>query len=204
MVNDLEKEAENAQDSKKNIEDEAEFSEDNNSSEEEVESCNHDALNLKIAHLESNLFKKEQQFEVLEKRFRQLIADSTESEKNWKRRMDFLKENSISLEEAVNLLDFLAMGLAASASSPQVHEGMQMAYNCCLEIFKKKNIEVVEVKKGDIFDSSIHKVIGVMPDEQVEAGKIISGRPGYVFLSGGERRALKHAEVILSEDKAVN
>jgi molecular chaperone GrpE (heat shock protein) len=106
--------------------------------------------------------------------------------------------------EAVNLLDFLEMGLVASTSSPQVYEGMKMAYNCCLEIFKKKNIEVVEVKKGDAFDSSIHKVIGVMPDEKVEAGKIISGRSGYVLLSGSERRALKHAEVILSEDKAVN
>lgn len=158
-------------------------------------------LQVKLSQTANDLIQKTQQFEALERRFRQLIADSTESEKNWKRRMDALKNDSMTLEEAVQILDFLRMGVLASASFHEVHEGMKMAYVSCLEIFRKKNVEVIEVNSGDEFDSNIHKVIGVLPDDEIEPGKVVSGRPGYFIGSGSEKRVLKHAEVVLSEEK---
>ena len=155
---------------------------------------------LKIVELESQVLQKSQQFEALEKRFRQLIADSTEAERNWKRRMDELESDCMKLSQVTEIFDLFRMGVEASKNSPEVYQGMKMAYDACVGILSKKNVKVIEVNRGGAFDPTLQKVIGTSSDSDVAPGMIISGRPGYAIFEGDSiKRVIRHAEVILSE-----
>lgn len=97
--------------------------------------------------------------------------------------------------ELLPILDSFGFALATVEEGSPAYKGMALIQSQFLEVLKRKGIEKISVKRGDVFDPSFHEAmmeVEVPPDaEAVPSGKIVAELvPGYV-MQGRTLRASK-------------
>ncbi|MFC2125600.1 nucleotide exchange factor GrpE [Bacteroidota bacterium] len=80
-------------------------------------------------------------------------------------------------------------------TSESVMEGFNLIYNKFISILNQKGLKLMEIEKGDEFDSDLHDAIAKIPvDDKKLSGKIVDVTEKGYFLGD---RVIRHAKVVI-------
>ena len=80
-------------------------------------------------------------------------------------------------------------------NSESALEGINLIYNKFISILNQKGMKLMEIKKGDDFNSDLHDAIAKIPvDDEKLSGKIVDVTEKGYFLGG---KVIRHAKVVI-------
>lgn len=98
------------------------------------------------------------------------------------------------VKDLLPVLDSLDLGMSSLASDAVAQKGLGMIKAQFLEILKRQGVECIPVKKGDIFDPSLHEAmleVAAPPGGEELAGKVVEEMAAGYTMNGRVIRAAK-------------
>lgn len=160
------------------------------------------ALDMGVSHeLITQLDEAQKEAEKFRNDYLRSVADLENYRRRVIREKDELRVMAASsiIEGMLPIIDNLVLGIEAAHKSEEgktMVVGFQMVLDQLRNLLKEHGVEMVEPKKGSIFDPSKHDCVSHLESEEIEDGKIIEAiRVGYLL----NDRLLRPASVVVSK-----